>query len=38
MAALSGVDSLSSMIASLNKDLSSFDPGIDENFATEFVS
>ena len=38
MAALQGYDSLGSMIAKLSHDLGNFDPGIDENIATEFVA
>lgn len=38
MAAMGQIDGLASMIAGLNKDFSNFDPGIDENFATQFIA
>ena len=37
LGALSGYDSLNSMIAELNKTLVTFDPGIDENFVSSFI-
>ena len=38
LASLSGFDGLNSMIAELQKKLEDFDPGIDENFASEFIA
>ena len=38
LASLEGFDSLNSMIAELQKELEDFDPGIDENFASEFIA
>ena len=37
LASLSSFDGLNSMIAELQKKLEKFDPGIDENFASEFI-
>ena len=37
MASLSDYKGFSSMIAGLNKEISEFDPGIDENFASSFM-
>ena len=38
LASLEGFDGLNSMIAELKKELEDFDPGIDENFASEFIA
>ena len=38
VAAIDQIDGLASMIAGLEKDFSKFDPGIDENFASEFIA
>ena len=38
LAAIDQIDGLASMIAGLEKDFSTFDPGIDENFASGFIA
>jgi hypothetical protein len=38
LAAIDQIDGLASMIAGLEKDFSTFDPGIDENFASSFIA